>query len=311
MSAEPVAAKTRRAYCSVVSSQSGETLAATASRVDHWLLLEYRGAWEREPLAASTLAPELKEHLRVQLAALPRSRLLLVGKPGRYLQTGSRAFLGRSRPGAERLVELKLEHPHDLLGVDFAAALDGTGPGTEAVEKPLYAVCTHGKRDRCCALQGRPLYEALRHVTAPARVWQSTHVGGDRFAGNVVVLPHGLYYGRVRPDDVGRLVAATDAGQVELAHYRGRSAYPFSVQAAERTLREAERLLGIDDLGLVAVEQSRDGGRLVRFRTPDGAVHELAVVETLADVPAFLTCDSAELGRARRWVVTTHAVVSR
>jgi hypothetical protein len=310
MSAEPAAAKTRRAYCSVVSSQSGEPLAATASRVDHWLLLEYRGAWEREPLAASKLPPELKEHLRSQLAALARSRLLFVGKPGRYLQTGSGAFLGRSRPGAERLVDLKLEHPHDLLGVDLTAALEGTGPNAETVETPLYVVCAHGKRDRCCALYGRPLYDALRHETAPARVWQSTHVGGDRFAGNVVVLPHGLYYGRVRPEEAGRLVAATNAGQIDLAHYRGRSAYPFPVQAAEQALRESAGLVGIDDLRLAGVERSPDGGRLVRFGTPDGAVHELAVAETLADEPAYLTCESTELGRARRWVVTAHDLVS-
>ena len=30
-------------------------------------------------------------------------------------------------------------------------------------------------------------------------MWQSSHIGGDRFAGNVVFLPEGLYYGRVEP----------------------------------------------------------------------------------------------------------------
>ena len=156
-------------------------------------------------------------------------------------------LFGSSRPGEERFFELELEHHDELLGVDLAAALAGGETGATAVDGPLYVVCTHGKRDRCCALQGLPLYDALRRETDPGRVWQSTHVGGDRFAGNLVVLPHGLYYGRVAPADAARVLAAHAAGEVELDHYRGRSAYPFPVQAAERALRESEGLLGIDD----------------------------------------------------------------
>src|SRR5215211_7167819 len=177
------AVKTTRALCAAVSSASGEPLAATASRVDHWILIEYRGAWAREVLGASLLSLELKQHLRSQLAALPHARLLFVKKPRGRLDTGSRVFFGTSRPGAERLFELELEHLDDLLHVDAAAVLAGTSraiAGTEAVAGPLYIVCTHGKRDRCCALYGRPLYDALRHETDSGRVWQSSHVGGDR-----------------------------------------------------------------------------------------------------------------------------------
>jgi hypothetical protein len=308
--AQPAAAKTRRAFCSAVSSASDEPLAATASRVDHWLLVEYRGAWARDPLAASALSPQLKEHLRAQVAALPHTRLLFVKKPGRHAQAAARAFLAASRPGEERLLELELEQPDDLLAVELPAALAGAGKATRS-EEPLVVVCTHGKRDRCCALHGRPLYDALRHEADSARVWQSTHVGGDRFAGNVVVLPHGLYYGRVEPADAAGLVAAHADGRIDLARYRGRSAWPFAVQAAERALREGEGLLEIADLELLSTRRGDDGGRRVRFRTPDGAVHELHVVEALADEPTYLTCDSAEPRRARRWRVTAHDVISR
>jgi hypothetical protein len=174
----------------------------------------------------------------------------------------------------------------------------------------MFLVCTHGKRDRCCALHGRPLYDALRDETDAGRVWQSTHVGGDRFAGNVVVLPHGLYYGRVAPGDAGQLLAATAAGTVDLEHYRGRSAYPFRVQAAEQALREATGLVGIGDLELAGSTRGDDGSWRVRFRTPDASVHELQVVESLADEPAYLTCESAAPRRARRWRVTAHELVS-
>jgi hypothetical protein len=300
----------RRPFCSAVSSESEEPLGATASRIDHWLLVEYRGAWARDVLGASLFTPELKAHLRGQLSALGRARLLFVKKPERRSQTGRRVFFGTSRPGNERLFELDVEHQNDLLELDFAAALRAdAGPATP-VEDPLYVVCTHGKRDRCCARHGRPLYDALRHETETGRVWQSTHVGGDRFAGNVVVLPQGLYYGRVEPADAPSLLATQAASEVALDRYRGRSAYSFPVQAAEQAIRESEALRGIGDLTFLGSDSRGHDAWRVRFRTPDDAVHEVDVAAIVAAEAAYLTCEAAEPKRARRYEATAHRVLS-
>ena len=40
--------------------------------------------------------------------------------------------------------------------------------------------------------------------------------GGDRFAGNVVVLPEGLYYGRVRPEEAWTVLDEHLAGRIHL-----------------------------------------------------------------------------------------------
>jgi hypothetical protein len=308
---QPSARAERRAFCAAVSSASEESLAATASRIDHWILVEYRGAWARDVLGDCLFAPELKAHLRAQLAALERSRLLFVKKPERRAQTGRQVFFGTSRPGRERFFELEVEHQNDLLEFDFAAALHADGASATRVEGPLFVVCTHGKRDRCCARHGRPLYDALRHDTDSDRVWQSTHIGGDRFAGNVVVLPQGLYYGRVGPDDTAGLVTTHAAGQVDLDRYRGRSAYSFPVQAAEQAVRESEGLVGIGDLTFLGSRSQGDAAWSVRFRSPDNAVHELDVAATHADEPVFLTCESAEPKRALQHTVTARRVLSR
>jgi hypothetical protein len=311
VSAEPSSQTERRAFCAAVSIARDEPLAATASRIDHWILVEYRAAWARDVLGDCLFSPELKAHLRDQLAALERSRLLFVKKPERRSQTGRRVFFGTSRPGQERFFELDVEHQNDLLGFDFAAALEsGVGPASP-LEGPLYVVCTHGKRDRCCAKFGRPLYDVLRQETETDRVWQSTHVGGDRFAGNVVVLPHGLYYGRVGPDDVEHILATHAAGEVDLDRYRGRSAYTFPVQAAERAIRESEGLRGIDDLTFLGSRPRADDAWRVRFRAPGGAVHEVDIAAVPAAEPVYLTCESAEPKRARRHVATVHRVVGR
>ena len=300
----------RRPFCSAVSRAHGEPLAATASRVDHWLLIEYRGAWRRDALGDSLLSPRLKEHLREQLHLLRPSRLLFVRRPDRRAESGRRVFVASSRPGAERLLALEVEHQDDLDGVDLAGAAQGGSAVGAPVRHPLLVVCTHGKRDRCCARHGRPLYDALRAAAPTTEVWQSTHVGGDRFAGNVVALPHGAYYGRVDPDDVDGLVAAIDADRVDLDRYRGRSAYPFPVQAAERAVREAGGLRGLDDLVLIGSERRGDDTWRVGFRTPDGATHRLDVVAERGEAE-FLTCDAAEPRHPRRYRVTAHRTLDR
>jgi hypothetical protein len=123
----------------------------------------------------------------------------------------------------------------------------------------------------------------------------------------VVVLPHGLYYGRVEPGDTRALVAAHAVGEVDLGRYRGRSAFSFPVQAAEHAIRQSEELLGIDDLAFVDVD-STEGTWRVRFQAPDGAVHEVEVAATRSDEPAYLTCDAAEPKRALRYDATAQRV---
>jgi hypothetical protein len=58
-------------------------------------------------------------------------------------------------------------------------------------------------------------------------------VGGHRFAANLVMLPHGVYYG---PVSLGLAAAAIDAyqdGAVLPDRYRGRAGQPRAAQEAE------------------------------------------------------------------------------
>jgi hypothetical protein len=297
----------RRPFCAALSAARDEPLGATASRVDHWVLVEYRGAWRRDVLGGSLLSERLKAHLREQLDALRPARLLFVKQPERRTDGRRRVLLASSRPRAEQLLGLEVEHQDDLHGIDLAGALAGGPSPFHDVTHPVLVVCTHGKRDRCCARRGRPLYDALRAAAPRGEVWQSTHVGGDRFAGNVVALPHGTYHGRVAPDDVPRLLSALARREVDLETYRGRSAYPFPVQAAEQAVRKPEGLRGVDDVTLLGSERRGADAWRVRLRTPDGAAHRLDVVAEPGE-PELLTCEAAEPRRPRRYRVTEHLV---
>jgi hypothetical protein len=64
-----------------------------------------------------------------------------------------------------------------------------------------------------------------------------SHIGGDRFAGNMLVLPHGLYYGRLDRPSALAVAGAHLSGHLDLDRLRGRSGHPMPVQAAEIALR--------------------------------------------------------------------------
>ena len=126
-------------------------------------------------------------------------------------------------------------------------------------------------------------------------MWQSSHIGGDRFAGNVVFLPEGLYFGRVEPAEAWPVLDEYLAGRIDLAHYRGRSAYSFAEQAAERAVREAGGLTGVDDLELVS--QRRRENRRSASR---GRLFEVGVTYEPGEL-TYLTCSSEVLSHPRHY----------
>jgi hypothetical protein len=280
----------RRSFCSDLSREIHEPLTATASRIDHWLLVEYRGLWGPNALRASGLSDQVKARLREQARARPHTRLLFVRRPDRRRAPGLLAYVATSREGEESVRRVAFDEYTDLRTLDVATA-------GEPVEHPLFLVCTHGKHDPCCARHGRPLFEALAEQLDEEWVWQSTHIGGDRFAGNLVCLPHGIYYGRVEREEAVTMLDEHFAGRVVLERYRGRSTQSFAVQAVEQNIRAETGLTGIDDLRLRAAE-----GDWVTFEERSGRLHEREVIEQPGDA-AFLTCNAREERRPPRFTV--------
>jgi hypothetical protein len=292
-------APSSRPLCADISREADEPLGATASRVEHWLLVEYSGRWSRDVLGGSALPAGAKEHLREQLASLPHARLLFVRRPDRRAVSERHVYAVRSGASSATAYRAPIGEPDDLASIDVAAVLHGAG---EVVDHPLLVVCTHGKRDRCCARYGRPLYDELRRAAPPGWVWQSTHVGGDRFAGNLVCLPEGLYFGRVGPDDARKVLAEYQDGRIMLERYRGRSCHSFPQQAAERVVRERTGRREIDGVRFVSMQ--REGAHVwtVRFRA--GGDELAARVVREEGEPRFLTCDAETPRRPRRFVAT-------
>ncbi len=290
---------TPRTRCAEEARAEGEALLGTASTVRRWLLVEQPGAWGYDALASS----ELPAAVAVPLVASARAagvRALLVRRPGRRPGRRPRprtVVLASSGPAGPWLREATVEDAGELARLDVGAVFEAGGEGFgRLAEEPAFLVCTHGRHDPCCADFGRPLVRGLA-AAGVGGVWESSHLGGDRFAGNLVCLPHGLYFGQVDPEEGTAVVAAYRTGEILLERYRGRSCFPMVVQAAEILVRRELGLRGIDDVVPVPGGRRRlgPGDDEVALRLPDEGPPMVARVRTAPDLASrMLTCRGPE-----------------
>lgn len=238
-----------RVYCSDLCLASGEPLLGTAVEVDVWLLLEYKPTWKAKALEDNDLADETRAWIDRTLAAVAQSgrkaRAQFIRRPELDV---AETTLFVAEDG--KLQRFQGEGYREIQQLEIDSA------DLEEVAEPHYFVCTNGQRDRCCARYGLPVYQELRGSVG-ARAWQTTHLGGHRFAPNVLVLPQGAVYGRVFAEAAVDFVATIETGELAVDHLRGRSAYPPQAQVAETLIDGACALKDVN-------------GSAVTFETPTG-----------------------------------------
>lgn len=256
----------RRPPCSDQSIARGDPMYGTASAGTRWLLLEIDGPWGHSAFFSSPtmLEPALGRAI-VRRAEAAGMRIAAIRRHGRRAPTRRwRWYVAHAEPGAETLLHGEVDGVTDYLDVP----LDGAGG--EPVAGPLVAVCAHGKHDQCCAVRGRSAVAAIA-AAYPENTWECSHLGGDRFAATMLILPEGLCYGRVDSTDGAELVRLYQARRLAPDHLRGRTSLPHAVQAAQHFARQTLGDDRIDTLAPVSVDRSDPAG-------PDHPGHVVHVV---------------------------------
>ncbi|MQA86766.1 MAG: sucrase ferredoxin [Streptosporangiales bacterium] len=250
-------------------------------RARAWLLIEHPGPWPahldemKTPPPMGSVVSEAEERgIRVQLIRRPRERR--VPPPLQVYAAWS--------AGPDAWIEgRELAGRGDLRQLDLDALAEGRSPLLgERIGGRLLLVCTHGRRSACCARLGRPLAVTLAD-RFPEQVWETTHVGGDHFAANLVCLPHGLYYGRVSPTGAGTVAAAYGRGEIVLEHYRGRAGLPGPLQAAEYFVRAETGRLLIDEVSVESAEGLTAGPAVTEALVHANGSRYRVVVEEVAE----------------------------
>ncbi|QNG21424.1 sucrase ferredoxin [Rhodococcus triatomae] len=225
--------------CSALSS-ADEPLPGTAAHAPRWVCLEMPSGWGRDVLDGAALGADLAAELSARADAAG-IRLLFIRRAGRVEYTRARrtVLLANTEPGTSWCERLEIGHLADLLDLPLDR-MSGPAPGIGALQTtPVALVCAHGKRDRCCAVLGRPVAAALAGEFGDA-VWECSHTGGHRFAPSMIVLPTGYTYGRLAPAASLDVLRWAARGAVYPEGLRGRSTWPAAGQVAEIAVRGRE-----------------------------------------------------------------------
>lgn len=244
--------------CSYQSRTRNDPMYGTASAGSRWLMLELCGGWGHSAFLQSPacIDPTLGRAI-VHRAEKAGMRVAAIRKHGRRPATRRwRWFVAHSDPGREALFAGEVGDPAEYLTLD----LDGHDGARTS--DPVVAICAHGKHDQCCAVRGRSATAAIDAVYHDF-TWECSHLGGDRFAATMLVLPEGLCYGRVDSTDAAGLVRSYLNGRLHNDVLRGRTSLPHAVQAAQYFAREASGEDRIDALGPLSVDREGATTRVV------------------------------------------------
>ena len=231
--------------CADDAESRGELLAGTASRADRFVLMEFPTPWPHKALDA--FSADLRAALETACAATS-AKLLLIRQPGERTpeQRGWAVYDVKQR----RSLWGKWTVEADLGPLVDAAT---SAPSDRWSTDPAVLVCTHARHDACCGVRGRPVAAALAEAH-PDLVWECTHVGGHRFAANLVLPLDGTYYGRVEAETVVDLVDGhAKKSEISADHVRG---FSWMEPAAQAVAVEAHRRwgpAGADDIEAASV----------------------------------------------------------
>lgn len=223
-----------RPWCSTIARDAREPLAASASHASGCVLISYpKRLWGRVAMGSRGL-PEALVEACAQLGEQGSIATRLVAHEGEWREE---IEVWRFPEG---VVRRRVPLADAARVLEPGRAMDG-----DPVARPLVLVCTHGIRDRCCALFGGELVLALGAAprAAEVEVREATHLGGDRFAPTVLLLPSGRMYGHLAPTDAGTLIEAALGAPTLAPRFRGSLFRPPVEQLVECVATElaAER----------------------------------------------------------------------
>ncbi|XVX19950.1 sucrase ferredoxin [Actinomycetota bacterium] len=291
--------------CSLASLERHEPLMASAPHVRRWLLIEHPGPWEHEAIDTEPLPGELAQRIR-ECTDRRGGRVQLIRRPGRQPERAER--LWAVVDPLERVTTWGVWREPGDLGAAVAAFDVETvvpTPAPPVAPEPLMLVCAHAKHDVCCATEGRPVAERLAERWRE-NVWQTTHLAGDRFAANLLLLPSGVVYGRLDAEGCTDIVDAHLGGAVVTTHLRGLSAHPKPVQAAMTAALAEHGPAPSAAVGLKEIRQTGDDEWTVELACaaplPEHVEADVVRTEREAD---YLSCAAVRTKIAEDFTVTS------
>lgn len=269
-------------FCSAASRYFKEQLNGTAANSAAFILIEYNNPFPAKINEANVDKDWLKKVQ--QLAKAYKGKVLLVRTKTSNIKDCKISFIDCTRFSYFTISTTTDQYT----SVDIAAHI--SSPETIWLNDPFFLVCTNGKKDKCCAKFGLPVFKFFESFNTDVPVWESSHVGGDRFAANVVAMPYGIYYGHVAVEDVGHILVRTLLKKIYKNNYRGLSRRSFFEQSIECFIRDYLKNYDIDfDIHIHLTEHSEECYK-VEVKTNNQYTFIMELIRESIPYPHLLTC---------------------
>ena len=301
-------------FCSSRSRVVDEPLYGTARHAGVYIIIEWNEKFPNEAIKAfvgQVFQGELQEKWRALLDRLPMPQVQLIRQRGFSIdEDGLSVFIAVPKEHSPLLYEFRLNSYKEILDLDIVAMVNGDEAYTDHLkESPLYLVCTNGSHDPCCARHGLPVYKSMSLYLGTPDVWQTSHIGGHRFAGTGILFPHGIFYGRLTAENSPEVIDMYENGTLSLDHYRGRVCYSRVEQAAEYHVRRKSGMTQLHMLSLLDTETVNEDRWIMRFETRNKqTTHRIEIQRELSTWANPMSCSKEEAESVAVYKVLDYSV---
>uniref|UniRef100_A0A6B2LGU5 Uncharacterized protein n=1 Tax=Arcella intermedia TaxID=1963864 RepID=A0A6B2LGU5_9EUKA len=95
---------------------------------------------------------------------------------------------------------------------------------------PWIFTCAHTRRDVRCGQCGPAIIDELQRLSQQSewkgkfKIGSTSHIGGHKFAGNIIIYPTGDWYGLLNQNNIQEVIRMYFNGDITNLHWRGQMA---------------------------------------------------------------------------------------
>lgn len=270
-------------FCAKSSLENKDGLIGTASGFNKLLLIEYNETFEDKAFVNSNIDELVKQKIQEEFIVNSDTRLLLIKRDNPKNINKINVFAIYNDYNNLSINHFMINAYSEFLEMDLEEIFKKNN-----YSDSFYLVCTNGKKDKCCGKFGMKIYKDL--ISKNADVWQCTHVGGDRFAPNIIAIPSLINYGHVENEDLQEIIDCTNKKEVYLKKYRGSSSLSLYNQAAEGFIRERYNIKDFKILKFINSERINAKQILSQFNIENEGEKIILVTKEKSDYFNYLSC---------------------
>ena len=293
--------KPKKVLCSKYSSENKESISGTAPDWDTLILVSLNTPWQPDIEDSNDFPAGINDIVKSASNMNNKIRLQCIIPDEDYVGTGLTKIIKYSKQSDEDYFSKFQKFEFDVSSDKIYSVVNDLtlNEDEELIEQGLannkdardIFVCTHGSRDVCCASFGFPIYTELknRFSDTSTRVWRISHIGGHRYAPNVIEMPSGRLWSRVEADDIeGVFEKQYSANEIQ-PFYRGL----IGLNSAYEQIMEAKLLLqnGWDWESILfksKIIECEDERAIVQFETSGSSNTEKSVYQAAIEIDGYV-----------------------